>query len=110
MTIQDKFALATYIDPGVLQLCDPFSLQPFIALTIPSTTYSFLDHFEFNQNRLIGFNERQMLVIELDREAKKPTESIFGLKSDLHDELKIQAMQADVKYPKKSMFNRVHTI
>lgn len=32
------------------------------------------------------------------------------MKSDLHDELKIQAMQADVQYPKKGMFNRVHTI
>lgn len=51
-----------------------------------------------------------MLVIELDHEAKAPDESIFGVKSDLYDELKIQAMQADVRYPKKTMFNRVHTI
>ena len=108
--MKEKFALAIYIDPGVLQLCDPFSLQPFIALTIPQTSYSFLDYFSFNDNQLIGFNERQLLVIELDHEAKAADDSIFGIKSDLYDELKIQAMQADVRYPKKGLFKRVHTI
>ena len=49
-------------------------------------------------------------MIELDHEAKAPDESIFGVKSDMYDELKIQAMQVDVVYKKKSMFNRVHTI
>lgn len=69
-----------------------------------------MDFFSFNRNQFIGFNDRQLLVIELDHEAKAPDESIFGVKSDLYDELKIQAMQADVRYPKKTMFNRVHTI
>ena len=110
VSMKEKFALAVYIDPGVLQLCDPFSLQPFIALTIPQTSYSFLDYFSFNENQLIGFNERQLLVIELDHEAKAADDSIFGIKSDLYDELKIQAMQADVRYPKKGLFKRVHTI
>ena len=49
-------------------------------------------------------------MIELDHEAKAKDESIFGVKSDLYDELKSQAMQADVRYPKKTIFNRVHTI
>lgn len=109
--MQDKFALALYVDPGILQLCDPFSLQPFIALQIPVTTYSFLDYFMFHRNLLVTYNERQLLVVELDNEAKQPEESIFGMRADLHDELKIQAMQDyHLKYPKKSMFNRVHTI
>ena len=45
---KDKFALALCCDPGVLQLCDPFSLQPFIALIIPSNKYMFLEHFMFH--------------------------------------------------------------
>lgn len=28
----------------------------------------------------------------------------------MHDDVRIQAIKADFKYPKKSMFNRVHTI
>ena len=45
---KDKFALALCCDPGVLQLCDPFSLQPFVALTIPSNKYMFLEYFMFH--------------------------------------------------------------
>jgi len=48
--MQDKFAMALYIDPGVLQLCDPYSLQPFISLTVPNTSYSFLEHLCFHNN------------------------------------------------------------
>ena len=87
--MKEKFALAIYIDPGVLQLCDPFTLQPFVAFTIPQTSYSYLDFFSFNNTQFIGFNDRQLLVIELDHEAKAADESIFGVKSDLYDELKI---------------------
>jgi hypothetical protein len=65
----------------------------------------------FHKNLLIAYNERQLLVVELDSESKQPEDSIFGMRADLHDELKIQAMQDyTLKYPKKSMFNRVHTI
>ena len=46
-----RFALALCCDPGVLQLCDPFSLQPFIALIIPSNKYMFLEYF-----MVIGLN------------------------------------------------------
>ena len=28
----------------------------------------------------------------------------------MYDDVRIQAIKADFKYPKKSMFNRVHTI
>jgi hypothetical protein len=81
--MQERFALALYIDPGVLQLCDPFTLQPFIAMTVPHTTYSFLDHFLFDSNRLIAYNDRQLLVVELDHEIKTAEESIFGVRTDL---------------------------
>ena len=51
------------------------------------------------------------MVIELDQEAKGRNEqSIFAMRTDIHDETKIQAIQADYKYPKKTMFNRVHTV
>ena len=68
MSVAEKFGLAIYIDPGVLQLCDPFTLQPFIALTVSTSTYSFLDHFLFHKNMLIGYNERQLVVVELDHD------------------------------------------
>lgn len=68
--MHDNFALALYLDAGVLQLCDPYSLQPFIALKIPLTQYSFFDHIMFHQNQLIAYNNRQLLLVELDQEAK----------------------------------------
>jgi len=51
-----QVALGLICDPGVFQLVDPFCLQAFVALIIPSSLYSFLDHFMFHQNRLIGVN------------------------------------------------------
>ena len=54
--MHEKFALVLFIDPGVLQLCDPFTLQPFLAMTIPSTVFSFLDHFMIENNQMIAYN------------------------------------------------------
>ena len=106
-----RIALGLICDPGVFQLCEPFSLQPFMAVTIPNSLYAFLDKFNFDQNRLTGVNQHQLLLIELDQELKEKTgSSVFSSRADLIDELQVQALQADVKYPKTSMFKRVHTI
>ena len=59
-------------------MVDPFTLQPFLALTISSNQYAFLDHFKFVENQLIGYNHRQVLIIELDSEAKAFDTSIFA--------------------------------
>lgn len=60
---------------------------------------------------MFGYNNRQLLIVELDQETKSQQElSIFGMRTDIHDETKIQAIQADYKYPKKTFFNRVHTV
>ena len=66
----------------------------------------------FSNNQLIGYNHRQVLIIELDNEAKPFDTSIFAQKSDLFCHLKMQAMQAvfDIQYPKKGLFSKVHTI
>ena len=58
---------------------------------------------------LIGYNERQLVVIELDHDQDKE-DSLFSIRAELHDDQKLKAMKADIKYPKKTMFNRVHTI
>ena len=58
-------------------------------MTIPSTTFSLLDHFLLDSNRLIAYNHKQLLIVELDHEAKPQGEGIFGMKQELHDEMKI---------------------
>lgn len=66
LQMEGNYSLAILIDPGVFQLVDPFSLQPFYAMTIPHSHFSFLEHMKIHNNRLIGFNDRQLLVVELD--------------------------------------------
>ena len=70
-----------------------------------------MDYFIFDQERLIGANQHQLLIIELDQEIRVTNNtSIFSARADLIDELQVQALQVDVKYPKGGMFKRVHTI
>ena len=76
--MQEKFAMAIYIEPGVLQLCDAFSLKPFVAMKMPINFFSYMDYTKFNNNQLIGLNNRQLLLIELDHELKRDEDtSIF---------------------------------
>lgn len=103
-----RFALAVYLDPGIFQLCDPYTLQPFIALTLPMSQYCFMDHFLLRDNQLLCYNDRQMLMIELDSEVKG-VKSIYHMKTDLIETERLE-LKVDYKYPKKGMFAKVHTI
>ena len=50
--IQGNFALCLILDAGVLQLCDPFSLQPFLSLKLPLSHGCFADHYSIENNIL----------------------------------------------------------
>ena len=45
-----------------------------------------------------------------DDPAAASRESVFAVSISLREEARIKAIKPDVKYPKKGMFNRVHTI
>ncbi len=61
---------------------------------MPRDSLYLLDNVEFMCNLLIGYNHRQLAIIELDNEAKDDNESLFYQRSELHDTLRVAAFES----------------
>lgn len=76
LVVKTKFALILIIHDRNIQFLDPFTLQPFTSILLPSFLPS--SKFKLYNNILFSFGLRNLLMIELDYEAKSENESIFG--------------------------------
>ena len=65
----------------------------------------------FTDDKLIGLNHEQLLLVELDHELQQaPDAPLFSQNSSSYKALRHQAMQANTIHPKKGMFSRAYTI
>lgn len=89
-----KFALAVFLEEAnCLQFCEPYSLQPFLALSLSPQKVFLLEHLDITANVLVGYNHRQLVAIELDNDGKDETNSCFFVKQDLHDPLRFSLLK-----------------